>query len=99
VTTGLPAVGTFYYALAQIWSWPNAEAVLGSVAAVNTLLGLLLGLSTLSYEKSDAKYDGVLNVGQNEDGVMSITGNVNGEDPSVIANMKSIMFKVNNPNA
>ena len=52
----LPAAGALYFALAQIWHLPKAEEVTGSVAALNTFIGVLVGLSSRSYNKSDAKY-------------------------------------------
>lgn len=54
----LPAVGALYFALAQIWHLPNAEEVLGTVAAVNAFFGVVLEVSTKSYNNSDAKYAG-----------------------------------------
>lgn len=54
----LPAIGTLYYALAQIWHLPNAEEVLGTIAAVNAFLGIVLGVATKSYNNSDTKYVG-----------------------------------------
>lgn len=57
-TVALPALGALYFALAQIWNLPKGEEVVGSIAALNTFFGVLLGVSTRSYNKSDAKYDG-----------------------------------------
>lgn len=48
---GLPAVGTFYFTIAQICGLPYAEQVVGVIAAVTTLLGTLLGISTYNYNK------------------------------------------------
>lgn len=48
----LPAVGTLYFALAGIWGFPYAEAVVGTITAVDTFLGVLLGISTLNYNKN-----------------------------------------------
>lgn len=47
----LPAVGTFYFALAQIWNLPLAEQIVGTITAVDALLGALLGISTMQYQK------------------------------------------------
>lgn len=54
----LPAVATLYFALAGIWGLPNAEQVMGSIIAVDTFLGVLLGLSQLQY--NNVKYAGDL---------------------------------------
>lgn len=47
----LPALGTFYFAIAGIWSLPYAEQIMGTIAAVDTLLGALLKLSSDKYYK------------------------------------------------
>lgn len=47
----LPAVATLYFALSKIWGFPYATEVVGTIAAVDTFLGALLGLSTLAYNK------------------------------------------------
>lgn len=47
----LPAAGTLYAALAGIWGFPYAEQVVGSVLAVDTFLGVVLGISAANYNK------------------------------------------------
>ena len=47
----LPAVGTLYFALAQIWGFPYAEQIVGTITAVDCFLGALLGISTALYNK------------------------------------------------
>ncbi|ATN93674.1 holin [Streptomyces phage Scap1] len=66
-TVVLPAIGALYFALAQIWHLPKAEEVVGTVAAVNTFLGLVLGISTRSYNRSDVKYAGIIEVEETPD--------------------------------
>lgn len=46
----LPAAGTLYFALAGIWGFPYGEQVVGTITAVDTFLGAILGLSSLSYK-------------------------------------------------
>lgn len=48
----LPALGTLYFALAGIWGFPYAEQVVGTISAVTTCLGILLGISTAEYNKT-----------------------------------------------
>lgn len=48
----LPAIATLYFALSGIWGFPYAEQVVGTIAAVETFLGALLGISTIQYNKS-----------------------------------------------
>lgn len=66
-TVVLPALGALYFALAQIWHLPKAEEVVGSIAALNTFLGVLLGVSTRSYNRSDVKYAGIIEVEETPD--------------------------------
>lgn len=86
----LPAVGTLYFAVAQIWGLPFGEEVVGTITAVDAFLGALLGLSSAAYNKSDARFDGLLNVG---DGKYSLELN---HDPDGLAELQSVSFKVVN---
>lgn len=54
----LPALGTLYFALAGIWGWPYADAVVGTITAVDTFLGVLLGISASTYNKQSAETKG-----------------------------------------
>ena len=47
----LPAAGTLYFALASIWGLPYGEEIVGTITAVDTFLGVLLGVSTSQYNK------------------------------------------------
>ena len=47
----LPALGTLYFALSKIWGFPFATEVVGTIAAVDTFLGAVLGISTAEYNK------------------------------------------------
>lgn len=47
----LPALGTLYFALAGTWDLPYGEEVVGTITAVDTFLGVLLGISTAQYNK------------------------------------------------
>lgn len=49
----LPGVGTLYFALAGIWGLPYGEQVVGTITAVDTFLGVLLGISTANYNKTN----------------------------------------------
>ena len=49
----LPAVGTLYAALAGIWGLPYGEEIVGTILAVDTALGVLLGISTSKYNKAN----------------------------------------------
>lgn len=47
----LPAIGTLYFALAGIWNFPYAEEIVGTITAIDTFLGVVLGISNSSYKK------------------------------------------------
>lgn len=47
----LPALGTLYFALGGIWDWPYVEQIVGTITAIDTFLGTLLGISTYQYNK------------------------------------------------
>ena len=47
----LPAIGTLYFALAGIWGFPYAEQIGGTITAIVTFLGVLLGISSAQYNK------------------------------------------------
>ena len=48
----LPALGTLYFALAGIWGLPYGEAIVGTITAVDTFLGVILGISNAQYKKT-----------------------------------------------
>lgn len=58
----LPAVGTLYFALAGIWGLPSAEEVVGTVVALDTFLGVMLGISSSAYSNNPENYDGTIHV-------------------------------------
>lgn len=89
---GLPALTALYFALAQIWHFPHTADVMASIAAINTCLGALLGYSSMTYNNSDAKYVGnleVLDTGNKK----TFSLNLNG-DPNDIDQMNEATFKV-----
>ena len=44
-----------YFALAGTWDLPYGEEVVGTITAVDTFLGVVLGISTAQYNKQQAK--------------------------------------------
>lgn len=49
----LPALGTLYFALAGIWGFPYGEQIVGTITAIDTFLGVILGISTMNYNKQE----------------------------------------------
>lgn len=84
----LPALGTLYFALSGIWGFPYGEQVVGTITAVDTFLGVILGISTHNY---------------NGDGTMTVDSTDEDKDVYNLAletpieelpNRKTITFKV-----
>lgn len=49
----LPATGTLYFALSTIWGLPYGEEIVGTITAIDTFLGALLGISSINYSKKE----------------------------------------------
>lgn len=47
----LPALATLYFALASIWGLPCVEQVVGTITAIDTFLGVCLGICTSQKDK------------------------------------------------
>lgn len=89
----LPGLGTLYFALAGIWGLPKAEEVVGTIVAIDTFLGLLLGLSSKSYtETLQGKMIGTIDIREDDDG-KQMTLNFPG-DPHEIESQHRVTFKV-----
>lgn len=89
----LPALGTLYFAVAQIWGLPNAEEVVGTIVAVDTFLGVLLAYSTNSYRKSDTQYDGELEIEETDKGPRIFSLKLYAQ-PETLEDKTEIRFKV-----
>ena len=47
----IPALATLYFALAGIWGFPYGEQIVGTLPAIDTFLGVILGISSAQYKK------------------------------------------------
>lgn len=65
----LPALGTLYFALSGIWGFPYGEQIVGTITAVVTFLGVVLGISTYHYNQQPQSLD-----------VMDFIGDIDLED-------------------
>ena len=54
----LPAAGTLYAALSNVWAWPYSEEVVTTITAVDTFLGAVLCISTATYNKEAKENNG-----------------------------------------
>lgn len=89
----LPGLGTLYFTLGTLWGLPFGDEIVGTCAALALFFGLLVGYSRKSYDKSDAKYDGVLEVEPSEEG-KTFALNFDG-DPYDLDQQKELRLKVN----
>lgn len=87
----LPAVGALYFTLAQIWDWPNADKVVGSIAALNLFAGGLTSVAQRVYNSSGAKYQGTIVVEEKEGGTQM---RLKEYDPLVLLDSDQITFKI-----
>lgn len=88
----LPAFGAAYFSLADLWELPKAAEVVGTVTIVGTFLGGVLRFSHNSYEKSDAKYDGVVRVFPDEESGTTLVNPL--LDPRALSTKKELTVKV-----
>lgn len=88
----LPAVATLYFALAQVWGIPYGSEIVGTIVAVDTFLGVLLGISTAQYNKSEHKFDGSIEVTET-DGLKTFSLNLD-SDPEDLLDKDEVAFKV-----
>lgn len=97
VQIGLPAFATFYFTLASIWQLPSPEKIVGTTVAVTTFLGVILRITSRSYNESNGQYDGALNISEREDGVKVYSLDLN-TDASLLDGKKNVSFKVDKSN-
>lgn len=89
---GLPFLAALYFALGQIWTLPDVDQVMATTATVNTLLGLLLGYSTVTYNSSEEKYAGVIQVAESE--IKTVAQLLFNKDPQDVLQQSQAVFKI-----
>lgn len=88
-----PAIGALYYGLASIWGLPAADNVVGSIVVIDTFLGVLVGISKATYDKSDARFGGVVTL--TPDTENDATNMHTSIDTKALATQQEIVLKVN----
>ena len=63
----LPAMGTLYAALSPLWGLPYAEAIVGTIVAVDAFLGALLQISSDQCYKEGRDVAGTLSIDPEND--------------------------------
>lgn len=97
----LPGLITLYTAVAGLWDWANTLQVVGTLGAINTFLGLLVGVSSSKFNAAQA-----IKSERKQAGFISATGGVNElsghpdlaltltKDPAEILEKGEVTFKV-----
>jgi hypothetical protein len=88
----LPALATLYVTLAGLWGLPATEAVVGTIVAFDTFLGVLLQISASNYNSSTAQ--GTLNIHDSGEGKM-FDLHLEGDPELELEGKDRIVFKVN----
>ena len=88
----LPATGLLYFTLAQFWNLPSVEAVMGTLTAVATFLGVCLGISTKEYGRTELKYDGDVVIESNDEGS---TLRLNNVSQKALETKDEILLRIN----
>lgn len=93
VQVGLPAIASLYFGLSSIWGLPGAEQVVGTIALFTTFLGVVLKISSNTFNALEPEHDGDMVIEHAEDGRKIFALQLNG-DPEKIAEQGSVSFKV-----
>ncbi len=89
----LPAIGSLYFGLSQIWELPAGEEVVGTTSLMTVFVGTLLGISSKQYKDSGAAYDGQMIVTEDGGGVRNVMLALD-KDPEDLKDMKQVSFEV-----
>lgn len=84
----LPALGTLYFALGKVWDLPYVEGVTGTIVALDTFLGAILGISSVSYHGEGSL---IVNQTDPDSETLSVSLNENLED---IVDRKYMVLKI-----
>lgn len=52
VTLFLPALGSLYFGLSEIWNLPYGDKVVGTITLIVTFLSIILKISNVRYNKT-----------------------------------------------
>lgn len=86
----LPAFATLYSTLGQIWGWGFTDQIVLTITAIDTFIGVILGISAKSYKPST---DGVITIATDEGGAVLDNLELN-DIPEAIADKNNITLKV-----
>lgn len=89
----LPGLATLYFALSQVWGLSYGPEVVATITALNTFLGVVLGISNRQYNSGDSRFDGTIDVIDVDD-TKRFMLNLDA-DPYDLHNKQEVLFKVN----
>lgn len=97
VLIALPAASAFFVTVAALWDLnPDfVTKVVGTLTGLATLLGILIGISTASFNRMDPKYAGDLVVRNSEEGSPQLFLALD-KHPDHLLGKDKIVLKVNN---
>lgn len=92
----LPGLGALYFSLSPLWNLPAVAAVVGTVAAVDVFLGVILKASQVMYAGTDQS-DGTAVISTNPEGKKLFTFEFKSDEQVqglLDATKKQLVFKV-----
>ena len=89
----LPALSALYVSLSQIWGFGFNEKIITTLTVLNVVVGGLVKKAKSNYNKSDARFDGSIDIDETDNTKM-FSLNLDGH-PDDLADKKSVTFKVN----
>jgi hypothetical protein len=88
----MPALGAAYFSLADLLGLPYATEVVGTIAIIDTFLGVVVRQARKAYENSPDRFDGEIVVTQRDE----VSSDVNFKmDTAPLAVKDEITLKVN----
>lgn len=91
----LPAFSALYFGLGEIWGLPKVTEVIGTIAVLDTVLGGFIRQSNLKYKNSDERFDGSIEVSEEDDRKM-FSLNLD-SDPEKLDQKNEVVFRVDTP--
>lgn len=92
----IPALGALYFALSGFWGLPHPLEVVGTITAVDTFLGVVLGWLKGQYLNSSDATDGTLTVDASNPNAVALTHLAIDTPGNVLAGQDTVTLKVNN---
>jgi Putative phage holin Dp-1 len=89
----IPGASALYFIVGNAAGFPGIEPVVGSLAILSTIIGVMLYISSSAYRRSEAGYDGNVIIQTTQNGGKLFSLELGG-DPEEIEEKSSVSFKV-----